>query len=142
MAAHTEDVVYQVATEYVCKKADEGEKAESNWKMQLHHFSTAGLCIGSYVTGYARIGSLVMFLHDFSDIFIDVLRLTTIIPVSGSVQIGVYVLTMLSWLYWRLIYYPLYILGTIIGKLVLLCYEHHKCTASRVFMLTVLNCQL
>jgi hypothetical protein len=118
VAAHTEDVVYQIATEWVCKKQEAGpEKAESNWMMQVHHFSTAGLCIGSYITGYARIGSLVMFLHDFSDVFIDVLRLTTIIPVADVVLIGTYVLTMLAWFWWRLVYYPIYILGTIVGEL-------------------------
>ena len=141
VATHAEDVLYQITTEFICKKTagaeSESERAESNWKMQTQHFITAALCIGSYVTGYARIGSLVMFLHDFSDIFVDILRLTTIMQVSDTVMIGAYVLTMVAWFWWRLVYYPLYILGTIVGEFQVACSVlslfYKLCVALRAF---------
>ena len=35
-----------------------------DWPMVVHHIVVVGLCILSAYTGYAKIGSLVTFLHD------------------------------------------------------------------------------
>ena len=43
--------------------------------MVLHHIITAVLCLGSWALNYTRIGSVVMFLHDISDIPLDLVRL-------------------------------------------------------------------
>jgi hypothetical protein len=40
-----------------------------------HHLLAALLCLSSYFTGYLRIGLIVMFLHDLSDVPLDVLQL-------------------------------------------------------------------
>jgi hypothetical protein len=51
------------------------ERAEVDRYMVLHHLITAALCIGSWALNYTRIGALVMFLHDVSDVPLDVMRL-------------------------------------------------------------------
>lgn len=37
--------------------------------MQIHHFVTMALILGSDYAGFQRIGSLVMYVHDVPDIF-------------------------------------------------------------------------
>ena len=37
----------------------------------IHHFATVSLIAFSYVCGYTRIGTLVMWCHDVSDIFLE-----------------------------------------------------------------------
>lgn len=58
------------------KKDHERGDAEGGQFMVLHHIVTAVLCLGSWALNYTRIGSIVMFLHDVSDIPLDVVRLS------------------------------------------------------------------
>lgn len=52
--------------------------------MFLHHVATISLIVFSYVNNMARVGTLVMCLHDAADVLIEV-RITT---VSGRVASG------------------------------------------------------
>ena len=38
----------------------------------VHHTVTIGLLIGSWIIGATRVGSLVLFVHDCADVFLEV----------------------------------------------------------------------
>ena len=40
-------------------------------EMIIHHFVTLCLLIGSYMTNFTRMGSFIIILHDFADIFLE-----------------------------------------------------------------------
>ncbi len=70
--------------------------------MSLHHIVTAVLCIGSWATGYIKIGSVVMLLHDISDIPLDLVRIGGILNYQ-YLQIASAIVTIGAWIYWRLV---------------------------------------
>ncbi|KAL3687661.1 hypothetical protein R1sor_013970 [Riccia sorocarpa] len=77
--------------------------------MMTHHFVTVGLLACSYIYGFFRVGSMVLALHDISDIFLESAKLC---KYSGS-ELGASVLFglfALSWLLLRLIYFPFWII--------------------------------
>ena len=47
------------------------EKLKDFYILLLHHAITIGLIMFSYMVGYHRIGVLVLFCHDFSDVFLE-----------------------------------------------------------------------
>lgn len=77
-----------------------GEDTHSDSKMIIHHVATAVLCIGSWCFGYLRIGSVVMLLHDVSDVPLDLVRVCGAVN-QKVLQIVSMVLTLLMWGYWR-----------------------------------------
>jgi hypothetical protein len=133
LATHLEDVVHMIVTwtSPLVSSGQEGERVGRDRKMDIHHLSTAALCIGSYFFGYAKIGSLgelipnvlhvapssylmitVMFLHDASDVPLDLLRLSTTLDIPW-LQITSYILTVISWVYWRLWFLPMRVMYSI-----------------------------
>jgi hypothetical protein len=81
-------------------------------KMHLHHIATALLCLTSYFSGYVKIGSIIMFLHDVSDLPLDFLRLFTTLHMNPFVIVA-FITTLLTWAYWRLFYFPFYVLRSV-----------------------------
>lgn len=126
VATHCEDVMYLLvasdlltpSTKRVTSPNSEDSSNEKtgrktrDLKMDVHHLATAALCIGSYIFGYSKIGSLVMFLHDVSDLPLDALRLVSALNWQ-RVQVPVYALTLGAWAYWRLWYFPVAVLYSI-----------------------------
>jgi hypothetical protein len=92
--------------------SDAGRKPERDTAMEVHHLATMALTTLSCWCGYTRIGSLVMFLHDISDLPLDLLRICGLIKWTIGQTIS-YVLTVLTWAYWRLWWYPTVVLMTI-----------------------------
>lgn len=45
------------------------------WAMFIHHWVATGLLIGSYVTGYCRVGATVLLLNDNCDLMMPVAKL-------------------------------------------------------------------
>jgi hypothetical protein len=76
------------------------EGVHTDAKMILHHVATALLCIGSWCSGYLRIGSAIMLLHDVSDVPLDLVRVCGVVN-QKTLQIASMVLTLLAWGYWR-----------------------------------------
>lgn len=73
--------------------------------MFLHHIVTVLLISASYNPGYFPIGAVVMFLHDISDIAVDMLVIVNQAKLEGKewffiVEIQ-YVVTTLNWLFFR-----------------------------------------
>jgi len=78
-------------------------------EMALHHMCTIFLIGFSYTANYWRIGTLVFFAHDFSDISSYLIKAvvdTDYIPVI----IPVFFFLLASWGYMRLYMFPFYIL--------------------------------
>merc|ERR1711968_76006 len=96
------------------------EKHKDYFVMFIHHLVTIALVWGSWCFGYLRIGILVMYVHDFSDIFIDIMKLANYAKLQGSsaffiVEIS-FVSTLVSWFYIRLYVFPV--------KVIHSCYVH------------------
>ena len=65
-----------ISTELSKEKVDRGkDNIQTDKYMSLHHIATAVLCLGSWALNFTRIGSIVMFLHDISDVPLDFARL-------------------------------------------------------------------
>ncbi|KAK4357939.1 hypothetical protein RND71_023549 [Anisodus tanguticus] len=91
-----------------------------------HHVATAILIALSYIIRFARVGSVVLALHDASDIFLEIGKMS---KYSGSEAIASssFILFVLSWIILRLIYYPFWILwSTSYEVLQTLDKEKHK----------------
>ena len=52
--------------------------------MYLHHIVTIMLVWGSYSYNYLRIGTGVLFVHDSSDIFVDLLKIFNYLKLEGK----------------------------------------------------------
>lgn len=78
--------------------------------MYVHHLATLFMVMTSYSAGYLRIGLLVLYVHDISDIFIDLLKLANLVNFSGPscffVTEIIFIATLISWVYWRLFLFP------------------------------------
>ncbi|XP_052186231.1 ASC1-like protein [Diospyros lotus] len=74
-----------------------------------HHVATVILIVLSYILRFARVGSVVLAIHDASDIFLEVGKMS---KYSGAETLAsfVFILFVLSWIILRLIYYPFWIL--------------------------------
>ena len=51
------------------------ERSKDYVMMFIHHIVTIGLVAVSYFANYVRIGTVVLLLHDASDVWIDLLKL-------------------------------------------------------------------
>ncbi|KAI3830331.1 hypothetical protein MKX03_022923 [Papaver bracteatum] len=78
-----------------------------------HHVATAILIILSYIFRFARVGSVVLALHDTSDVFLEIGKMS---KYSGFERLASssFILFVLTWLILRLIYYPFWILWSTI----------------------------
>lgn len=74
-----------------------------------HHVATVILIVLSYIFRFARVGSVVLALHDASDVFLEVGKMSKYSGAEGVASFA-FVLFVLSWVLLRLIYYPFWIL--------------------------------
>ncbi|GLT66437.1 hypothetical protein SLA2020_388020 [Shorea laevis] len=74
-----------------------------------HHVATLILIVLSYIFRFARVGSVVLALHDASDVFLEVGKMS---KYSGAEMIAsfAFILFVLSWILLRLVYYPFWVL--------------------------------
>ncbi|GJN34135.1 hypothetical protein PR202_gb22777 [Eleusine coracana subsp. coracana] len=74
-----------------------------------HHVATVVLIVLSYIFRFARVGSVVLALHDGSDIFLEIGKMS---KYSGCEWLAVvaFLLFVLSWIVLRLIIFPFWIL--------------------------------
>jgi len=74
----------------------------------LHHILTIVLILYSYTANLRPVGSVVMFIMDFSDIFVAIFKMT--IDVSDSIQLYTFLSMMITWFYFRIWHYPIYVI--------------------------------
>uniref|UniRef100_A0A0E0NSU5 TLC domain-containing protein n=1 Tax=Oryza rufipogon TaxID=4529 RepID=A0A0E0NSU5_ORYRU len=79
--------------------------------MMSHHVVTSILIGYAYLTGFFRIGTIILALHDASDVFLETAKLCkyTEKELGASLFFGLFAL---SWLLLRLIYFPFWIIKT------------------------------
>jgi hypothetical protein len=81
-------------------------------EFMLHHLVTFALVIFSYSINCLPYGAVIMFIHYISDIFISTLRgFMDVVRIELSVFIYGWVI--LSWIYFRLYYFPFRLLGNL-----------------------------
>ncbi|CAA2977463.1 ASC1 [Olea europaea subsp. europaea] len=91
-----------------------------------HHVATFILITLSYIFRFARVGSVVLALHDASDVFLEVGKMS---KYGGAETLASFsfVLFVLSWILLRLIYYPFWVLWSTSYEVILtLDKENHR----------------
>jgi len=83
---------------------------QTDFKMMLlHHLCTISLITFSYISNYSNIGCVILFLHDFGDIFVYLARIVINIEVKSPFKIGSGILLVIVLLYTRI-----YVLGEVL----------------------------
>jgi hypothetical protein len=85
-----------------------------------HHIVSVFLIVFSYLARFARVGSVVLAIHDASDVFLEIGKLTKYYGLEIVPSIA-FVLFALQWLLLRLIYFPFHVIWST-------RYAYHKCT--------------
>jgi len=85
-------------------------KHKDYFVMYGHHVATLGLVSISYLNGWEPIGLVVLFIHDSSDIVVDVLKMVNYLGLDADSGLflaeGVFVLNLVTWAATRLWLYP------------------------------------
>lgn len=74
-----------------------------------HHVATVILILASFLTRFGRVCSIVVAIHDASDIFLELAKLSKYIEVEWSATLN-FVIFAISWAWLRLWYFPRYII--------------------------------
>ncbi|CAA0828799.1 LAG1 longevity assurance homolog 3 [Striga hermonthica] len=91
-----------------------------------HHVATSILIVLSYILRFARVGSIVLALHDATDPFLEVGKISKYRGAEALASCS-FVLFVLLWVLLRLIYYPFWILWSTSYEIILfLDKEKHK----------------
>jgi len=77
--------------------------------MLLHHLCTISLIMFSFLTNYTNIGCIVLFLHDFGDIFVYITRLVINTDAQSYLKISTAVILVVVFIYTRL-----FVFGTLL----------------------------
>ncbi|KAJ6814265.1 ASC1-like protein 1 [Iris pallida] len=91
-----------------------------------HHVATAILIVLSYIFRFSRVGSVVLALHDASDVFLEIGKMSKYTGCEWLATVS-FLLFVASWVLLRLIYFPFWILrSTSYEVLLTLDKEKHK----------------
>ena len=77
------------------------QNAGQTTMMKIHHVCTAALIIGSYIDGRIKIGSLVMLIHDISELPLGIMLILNRVRGPIAWQSIAFVVTVIMWVYWR-----------------------------------------
>ncbi|KAJ4841024.1 hypothetical protein Tsubulata_044440 [Turnera subulata] len=75
----------------------------------VHHVATVILIVMSYMLRFARVGSIVLALHDASDVFMEIAKMSKYSGYEWNSSVF-FVLFVISWTILRIIYFPFWIL--------------------------------
>lgn len=84
-------------------------KRKDFWQMFTHHIATIMLMSISFVIGIYRIGSLVIIVHDCSDMFLEIMKMAKYVKNQRLLDASFVVFT-LVWVVMRLGVYPFWIM--------------------------------
>lgn len=88
------------------------EKRSDVKVLYLHHFATIFLIGASFIMGFEKIGILVLFCHDFSDLFLEIGKLFIYWEVIESITTVWYLLLLFIWIATRVVYFPFWVIWT------------------------------
>lgn len=74
-----------------------------------HHIAAVALIVFSYMARFGRICSIVVALHDVSDVFLEMAKLNKYLEVEVGATVF-FALFAVSWLLMRILYFPMYII--------------------------------
>ncbi|XP_078162894.1 ASC1-like protein 1 isoform X1 [Carex rostrata] len=83
-----------------------------------HHVATAVLIVLSYIFRFARVGAIVLAVHDASDVFLEIGKMSKYSGFEAIASVS-FQLFVISWVLLRLIYYPFWILRSTSYEVVL-----------------------
>ena len=79
------------------------------WEFVLHHTLTLFLILYSYCTNLVNLGTLVLFLHDISDVALSFSRAYAYLKIKNShFSTFTYVFSLALWIYTRCYVLPMY----------------------------------
>jgi len=90
------------------------ERHKDYLMMLVHHVVTLALILLSYQFNFVRLGVVIMFLHDSSDVVIDLLKLCNYLNLEGlsscfAVEVC-FVTNFVTWAYARLYVFPVHVI--------------------------------
>uniref|UniRef100_A0AC35TS23 TLC domain-containing protein n=1 Tax=Rhabditophanes sp. KR3021 TaxID=114890 RepID=A0AC35TS23_9BILA len=88
-------------------------KRSDFWQMILHHGITIFLLFISFSINFVRVGTLVLISHDFTDIFIEFAKLIRYAGWNTTLEYF-FVIFMIVWIGTRLVYYPFWIIYSVV----------------------------
>lgn len=91
--------------------------------MMTHHVVTICLISFSYITKYTRIGSVVMLLHDPSDIFLEAAKISQYLGHEATANVF-FVLLLVTWMTTRLFLLPFWLINSALFELPLVLGHH------------------
>ncbi|PON92685.1 Ceramide synthase component Lag1/Lac [Trema orientale] len=95
-----------------------------------HHLTTFTLILLSYIFRFARVGSIILAIHEGTDVLLEVAKMSKYSGFEGIASLF-FVLFVFSWTVQRLIYYPFWILWSTRYEVVsILDKENHVVTHS------------
>jgi len=106
--------------------------------MMLHHIITIGLILFSYINNYVRIGTLVLYLHDISDICGSLSKITLHSKYDIITMIS-YCGLLITWIYFRLIVYPFQVIKSALKQVPIPHHEKNKFLILLMASLVVLH---
>ena len=80
---------------------------KQHYQLFYHHFFTISLISLSWYTNVFPYGVVVLFLHDFSDIFLDLSKICIILQPREAIGKAVFIAMNISWLVCRLLLLPI-----------------------------------
>jgi len=87
------------------------ERQMDYFVMLAHHLATLGLIGVSFQFNFCRYGLMVLFIHDLTDIWIDLLKMFNYLKLEGKAGFflleGVFASNLICWMYFRI-----YVLST------------------------------
>lgn len=74
--------------------------------MFLHHYITLILIVFSYASNFSRAGGMVLFVHDWSEVFVALCRIFVDLKFGEPITMGAFVVMLISWAISRCYIYP------------------------------------
>lgn len=86
------------------------ERRRDYFVLYGHHLVTIALVLASWYGGSMRVGLIVLYVHDVSDIFVDLLKMVNYTKLEGKrgmfASEMAYAACIAAWLYYRMWQYP------------------------------------
>lgn len=94
--------------------------------MMTHHVITIILVALCWIFGHLNTGLIILFLHDVSDIPLDILKMANYLKLEGKkgffITEGIFVVLLIDWIYFRIYMYPIKILKVCMFTTLRMCH--------------------